>query len=190
MCGPHTQHREQRSPAISQRSPGCQQVACLVIGYGNPLRGDDAAGQIVAERVEQWQLPSVAALCAHQLLPELAEPLAGAACAIFVDASLQHAQHVCVQAIAPAVRNAALGHVTDPRELLALAEMLYGACPRAWCVHIPALQFGFGAELSPETSAAVAVALRVIRRVVMRQLWRGENREQRTENEEPERGGS
>jgi Ni,Fe-hydrogenase maturation factor len=33
-----------------------------IIGYGNELRGDDAAGQLVAEQIERWHLPHVTPL--------------------------------------------------------------------------------------------------------------------------------
>ena len=58
----------------------------LVIGYGNTLRSDDGAGQRVAEKIGQWELPGVGALAVHQLTPELAENIAQADAVIFVDA--------------------------------------------------------------------------------------------------------
>ena len=61
----------------------------LVIGYGNELRGDDAAGPRVAAAVEQWQLPGVRVLILHQLTPELADPIASSGLVIFVDAALE-----------------------------------------------------------------------------------------------------
>ena len=60
----------------------------LVIGYGNELRGDDAAGPRVAAAVEQWQIPDVRVLIRHQLTPELADPIASSGLVIFVDAAL------------------------------------------------------------------------------------------------------
>jgi Ni,Fe-hydrogenase maturation factor len=58
----------------------------LIIGYGNTLRGDDGAGQRVAEMVSEWGLDEVRSLSVHQLTPELAEPISTAKLAIFVDA--------------------------------------------------------------------------------------------------------
>jgi Ni,Fe-hydrogenase maturation factor len=60
--------------------------SCLVIGYGNDLRGDDGAGPRVAELVRGWRLPGLTAIAVRQLTPELAEPLASAEFALFVDA--------------------------------------------------------------------------------------------------------
>jgi Ni,Fe-hydrogenase maturation factor len=60
----------------------------VVIGYGNDLRGDDALGPLAATAVAEWDMPGVQAIAAHQLMPELAEPLAQADLAIFVDARM------------------------------------------------------------------------------------------------------
>src|SRR5690242_2835552 len=60
----------------------------VVIGYGNDIRGDDAAGPLAARAVAAWGAPGVRALAAHQLTPELAEALAAAELAIFVDAGV------------------------------------------------------------------------------------------------------
>lgn len=68
----------------------------LLIGYGNDLRSDDAAGLRVSDAIAQgaapfgsiasWRLANVSTFCVHQLTPELAEILAKADIAIFVDA--------------------------------------------------------------------------------------------------------
>jgi hydrogenase maturation protease len=58
----------------------------LIIGYGNSLRSDDAAGIKVAETIATWQLPHVRSLAVHQLTPELAAELAAVELVIFVDA--------------------------------------------------------------------------------------------------------
>jgi len=45
----------------------------LVVCYGNPLRGDDGVGWIVAEKLRQMSLPDFVAIQTHiQLTPELA----------------------------------------------------------------------------------------------------------------------
>ena len=45
----------------------------LVIGYGSPLRGDDAAGPLAARQLAQRGFEAIEA---HQLTPELAEKVA------------------------------------------------------------------------------------------------------------------
>ena len=58
----------------------------LVIGYGNPLRGDDGFGSLAANNVEERQIPGVEVIVSHQLNPELAAFLSESGHAIFLDA--------------------------------------------------------------------------------------------------------
>ena len=57
-------------------------MGVLIIGYGNPLRGDDGVGWRVVEEIQGWKaegrgqkgdVGSVEAVAYHQLMPELAE---------------------------------------------------------------------------------------------------------------------
>jgi hydrogenase maturation protease len=139
----------------------------VVIGYGNALRGDDGAGPRVATAVAGWGLPQVQALAVHQLTPELAETLAAARLALFVDSRLPgHGNDVTVQTLHPAPATASLGHTSDPRQLLALAQALYGRYPPAWLITIPGSNFQPGQALSVETHRATEEALRQIGFVV------------------------
>ena len=138
----------------------------LVIGYGNELRGDDAAGPCVARRVAGWGRPEVDGLAVHQLTPELAAALAGAEMVVFVDAcAAGEEREVCVRRL-EAGPGAVVGHTSDPRWLLALAEAAYGRRPEAWLVTVPAADFGLGGRLSATATEGVAVALRQIDRLV------------------------
>lgn len=157
----------------AQMSPDHQvatppRYAVTVIGCGDLLRGDDAVGQLVAEQVAAWHLPDVHALAVHRLTPELAETVAASSSVMFVDARVVAGNHqagnahVSIQPIAPGHINSTVDHITDPRDLLALAEALYGAHPRAWYIHVPAIQFSFGAHLSQKAQEGVQAALRVV----------------------------
>jgi Ni,Fe-hydrogenase maturation factor len=177
--------RQERNATLS-RSPGLQvSLSTLVIGCGNDLRGDDALGPLAATAVAAWDMLGVQALAVHQLMPELAEALAEADLAIFVDARVptlarkreQLSPHlpawergmggegekiVSVQPIEPAAVDSALGHTGDPRALLALTKALYGRCPLAWSITVPARSFAFGAGLSPAAERGLAAALQQI----------------------------
>jgi hydrogenase maturation protease len=158
--------RRQESTRTIALSPGLPvSVSTLVIGYGNDLRGDDAVGQQAATAVAAWDLPGVLALAVHQLLPELAEALAAANLAIFVDACESEdagEATVSVQPLEPAAADSALGHTGDPRALLALTKALYGYCPAAWLISVPARSFAYGAGLSAMAERGLAAALRHI----------------------------
>jgi hydrogenase maturation protease len=137
----------------------------LVIGYGNPLRGDDAVGQIVVGAVEQWRIPKVKALALHQLAPELAEDLARASTVFFVDASVDvRLEHPVVQDIQATESVGHSSHHSSPTELLALTKHLYGCVPRACLIEMPAEDFGLREEglreeLSSKAQAGVKEVL-------------------------------
>jgi hydrogenase maturation protease len=139
----------------------------LVIGYGNTLRGDDAIGPCVAGAVATWQLPGVRALAVHQLTPELAEALATAGLAIFVDACpASEGEEVGLRSLEPADSPYLLGHVSDPRYLLGLARALYGWSPPAWWILVPGASFEFGDSLSVLATRGVEAAVRQIAHLV------------------------
>jgi hydrogenase maturation protease len=132
----------------------------LVIGYGNTLRTDDGVGRRVAMAVSSWQRPDVESIAVHQLTPELAEPLATAELAIFVDARLTDGgEAVEVRPLEPSGGRGGLGHASDPRALLAVARAIYGRSPRGWLVTVPAADLSLGEGLSPAAGRGAEEAL-------------------------------
>jgi hydrogenase maturation protease len=127
----------------------------LIVGYGNPLRGDDGVGPVVARAFVG--VPGIDAVCCHQLTPELAERLAAVDLAVFVDASVGVlAGSVGVVRLgAGAAGQGALVHHVDPAKLLALAGRLYGCAPVAFLVTIGAASTELGEGLSQSVAAAV-----------------------------------
>jgi hydrogenase maturation protease len=142
----------------------------LVIGYGNELRRDDGVGPRVARAVAEWNLPGVAALDRHQLTPELAEAMAAADEVFFVDASAGDEAGVCVRPLCPNSQRLAPGHTSNPDELLALTQALYGRRPRAWLITVPAPDLGLGEELSAAAACGVGEALRYLRGRIEREV--------------------
>jgi hydrogenase maturation protease len=142
----------------------------LVIGYGSVLHSDDAVGQKVAEAVADWRMPEVSTVAATQLTPDLAERISQVDEVFFVDAAIKpikpNKPRRCFGLIRlqPAHDAYELGqHFGDPRTLLALAQVLYGRCPRAWLITIPGQNFDLGETLSPETQCGMAQTLDHIR---------------------------
>ena len=142
----------------------------FVIGYGNTLRADDGAGPRVAARVSAWGRPGLTAIAVHQLTPELAESLADAGLAIFVDARLaDEGAGVKIVALEPSGSGGMPGHTSDPRSLLALAQALYGRHPRAWLITVPAADVTLGERLSPGAERGVEDALAGIAALIERE---------------------
>ena len=133
----------------------------LVIGYGNELRGDDAVGQRVARAVAAWDLPGVRALAVHQLTPELADDLAQADFAIFVDAygADAGAASIHMRTVDALPLRSLVWHTGEPRLLLALAKAVYNRSPCAWWITVPAIGFDYGAELTSVAQSGVDGAL-------------------------------
>ena len=132
----------------------------LLIGYGNELRGDDAAGPQIARTVEGWSFPDCEVIVCQQLTPELAHDIAEASQVIFVDASLEvMGDTPQTLPVHPAPEMPLGGHTLHPETLVRLAKALYGKAPPAVCVHVPASSFELGAPLSPATQKALTSAL-------------------------------
>jgi hydrogenase maturation protease len=139
----------------------------LVIGYGSTLRSDDSVGPMAAEAVARWGRPGVTAIATHLLSPDLAEPLATARLAVFVDARVdQLDKGVLVQPLEPGEGNKAMYHQADPAQLLTLARIIFGGYPPAWMVTIPAIDTSIGESLSSTARSALDDALIEIARLL------------------------
>ena len=137
----------------------------LVIGFGNELRRDDGAGPQVCRELEARRPSGVQVRIVHQLTPELAEPLAGARLAVFVDAAAGQRAVRC-RPVTESAGAAALGHTGDPAWLLGLAEAAFGRRPPAWLVTVPAEDFGFGSGLTPAAERYLPDALAEVERLL------------------------
>lgn len=134
----------------------------LILGYGNPLCGDDAAGWHVVEALEDL-LPNVEAATFHQLTPEWAEPISAAGHVIFVDAAVGDfpGEVRCFPITAAPGRPGS--HETTPDGILAMAADLFGRCPPAHMVTITGGSFEISESLTPAVALAVPVAADRIR---------------------------
>nr|WP_201063965.1 hydrogenase maturation protease [Thiorhodovibrio winogradskyi] len=131
--------------------------SALVIGYGSPIRGDDAIGPIVADRLQQQHLPDwVRVEARHILTAELAADLAQVEQVIFLDAAVDLPPgELRLQALQPdASALSTMAHFHDPRELLAWSQGLYGRVPEAWLITAGGADFDYGHFRLSETAAA------------------------------------
>jgi hydrogenase maturation protease len=127
----------------------------LVIGYGNTLRGDDAAGIRAAELIAKRR-PEIECVCMHQLMPELVEQIAVSDIVFFLDADVNVAQPNVRLAVPSVEDGQPHTHFISPESLLRLSQQLYQRMPlNAYVVGIPASQFEFSEELSESTKKAV-----------------------------------
>ena len=122
----------------------------LIIGYGNPLRGDDGFGYRAAERIP-------GAIAVHQLTPELMDPIARADRVLFLDAAVEGIPgEIRRRRIQPRGGEAAFTHHATPESLLAGALTLYGRAPDAELITVTGANFSLSDELSPAVERALA----------------------------------
>jgi len=152
--------------------PEAETPRILVIGYGNTLRRDDGVGWSAAERIEGWGHPAIRVLARTQLLPELADELAGAGLILFLDATADpEGPAVRLESIEPSTKGPdSLIHAMTPETLVRLCEAIHGHAPPALMVSIPVDDFGFGDELSPRAMRGLEEALRMVREWIDRVL--------------------
>lgn len=144
------------------KNPEGESRNLLVIGYGNELRSDDGVGPMVADIVAKWELPGVRVIVCQQLTPEIVIPIADAVRVIFVDA----AKNLCAveaRELKAENRGHIMTHACDPQALLQLADSLYGRCPPALWLTVPAEDFHFGHGLSPLCQRGMESALERIK---------------------------
>jgi hydrogenase maturation protease len=148
----------------------------LIIGYGNPLRGDDGVGPRAAELLADGggaipsPLPDGAQVrVCHQLTIELAPQIAGADRLILIDAlatgepgSIQ--QYILTPAIP---ESASLTHHIDAQGLLSAAQLLYGHAPETMLFTVSGGSFDCGETLTPVVAAALPDLLARIRQAVL-----------------------
>jgi len=135
----------------------------LVIGFGNPLRSDDAVGWVVARRLST-ELPGDAArvIAAHQLLPEMAEEVSRAERVVFVDATETGSAGDISEKLVEASSTRTDTHELSPAAILTLAQELYGKCPPAHLLTIAGETFETGEQLSASVTESIP---RVIERI-------------------------
>ena len=137
----------------------------LIIGYGNPLRGDDGVGWRVAEEAAAvLPDPPVTVLTVQLLTPELADPISRSDRLILIDAAAEGSPGKVrcfpIAAGSAAAASLAIGtHEVTLDRLLGMAQELFGRCPPAHMVTIAGESFEVSEALTATVEAAVAEAL-------------------------------
>jgi hydrogenase maturation protease len=135
----------------------------LIIGIGNPSRGDDALGPLLIERLEALQLsdtlPDVELLTDFQLQVEFALDLQHRQRVIFVDASLNATAPFEFSPVTAAEDNSYSSHALSPGAVLHAYRKLYGEPPPAFVLAIRGEAFELGEGLSQAAATHLDSAL-------------------------------
>ncbi|MDD5387867.1 MAG: hydrogenase maturation protease [Gallionellaceae bacterium] len=133
--------------------------ALLVIGIGNPSRGDDALGPLLIERLETLRLPDVELLTDFQLQVEYALDLRGRGQVVFVDASLEAPAPFTFNPVVAVADASYSSHELSPGAVLHAYEKLFGEPPPAFVLAIRGEAFELGDDLSATARANLEAAL-------------------------------
>ncbi|MCG6953606.1 MAG: hydrogenase maturation protease [Betaproteobacteria bacterium] len=126
----------------------------LVIALGNPSRGDDALGPLIAERLAALGLPGVEVLVDYQLQIEYALDLRGREEVIFVDATVAGDGPFTLEPVAASGDRSVTTHALSPQALLEGYSTLTGEAPPSACVlAVRGYEFELGAALSAQARA-------------------------------------
>lgn len=131
----------------------------LVVGYGNPLRGDDRLGLYIIERLEEYHLPDVETRSYQQLHLEILEEILNFQKVVLVDAC-EGPDDFLIQKIEPSAgKRLVSSHHLNPHVLSELAKVLYKKDLNLYLCSIRAEYFGLGETMSPATKERADQAL-------------------------------
>ena len=113
----------------------------LVLGWGNPGRGDDGLGPALAELLGE-RAPGVEVDSDYQLQVEDAAECAASRRVIFVDADRSGPEPFSCRRLTAATSGLSFtSHSVSPAGLLALTRELFGREPEAWVVGVRGYEF-------------------------------------------------
>jgi hydrogenase maturation protease len=132
----------------------------LVLGWGNPGRGDDGLGPALTGLLDERLAGRVDTESDYQLQVEDAAECAQHRRVIFVDADRVGVEPFSCRRLAPATARLSFSsHSVSPGGLLALTRELFGHEPEAWLVGVRGYRFdSFHEGLSRRASANLTAA--------------------------------
>lgn len=163
---------------MSQGRARCPSV--VVLGCGNPSRGDDALGPALMRRLEAWieRHPGrpVTAVEDFQFQIEHALDLRGHDLALFVDASASGPEPLALHRLEPQADGTFTTHALSPQALLqAFAAIDQGPPPTAFALAVRGYSFDLGKPLSAGAAANLDRAWSLIQTMVKKpsqENWR------------------
>lgn len=155
----------------------------VVMGLGNPDRGDDGIAYHIVNRLRRrlGALPladgdsglgetgtGAAVLFVRQLLPELVLDVGDCSRLIFVDAHVPaKTRALLCSRVGPEARwTSGLTHALPPEGFLWLLEALTGRAPESFLVSVRGERFDFTRRLSPAAATLVKPAAGIILRLI------------------------
>ena len=133
----------------------------LILGIGNPLRGDDGIGAYVCAQLEELNTPRLSVQTTHQLHTEWIFTFQQYDAVLLIDASLSD-QDVLIRPISRAPASSSnLSHHMAASQVAALTSLIVGSATRFFECAVPGDAFGLSDQLSEKGKmhADLAVAM-------------------------------
>ncbi|NJD31782.1 MAG: hydrogenase maturation protease [Gammaproteobacteria bacterium] len=131
----------------------------LVLAVGNPSRGDDALGPLLAARIEAAGLEGIEIITEFQLQVENALDLEGRELVVFLDAGTGTPAPFVVREARPEAEFLHTSHALSPEAVLATYVRVKGAMPPpALVLCVRGESFELGESLSPAAAANLEAA--------------------------------
>lgn len=131
----------------------------LIIGVGNPSRGDDALGPLLIERLQTLRLPGVELLTDFQLQVEYALDLQDRLQVIFVDASVNTTPPFTFTPVHATEDDSFSSHALSPGAVLHAYRKLLGVPPASAVLAIHGEAFELGESLSGAAARNLEAAI-------------------------------
>jgi len=147
-------HVDTKSHATNATAPPREEdevPGTLIIGYGNPMRGDDAIGCHAARALEQhfWNDPDVEVIAAQQLTAEMVDDILQRDFVLFLDAtSGKQPGTIMRTTVSPEPGPGRFSKPFPQLSLLTVAEQLYGHVPFAMSITMAGWSFDLGQKMS------------------------------------------
>jgi hydrogenase maturation protease len=148
--------------------------ALTVLAWGNISRGDDGAGPLLAEKIQQLNLDGVVLQEDMQLNIEHVMDLHSQTPVLFIDASCKPEQGFLLEKIAAEPDSSYSTHSVSPAALLHLFEKTNGSsAPEAFLLHISGREFELGSSVSPHTQSALELAWKYLQNLfaIPKEQW-------------------
>ena len=138
----------------------------LIIGYGNPGRGDDALGPELLSRIEADALPGIECQSDMQLQVEYVTDLENRELILFIDADASCAAPFHFSQISAEKDDSYTSHAMTPHAVLHAYQQVFGMqAPPTFLLRIRGYQFELGESLSEEASANLTDATLFLRQL-------------------------
>ncbi len=137
-----------------------------VIGYGNPGRGDDAAGPLLAGKAEEWNVQGTRVVCDYQLNVEHAADVAESELTLFIDAAVDAAEPWELRPVEPMNRNDFTTHAMLPETVMETCRSVYGNPPPAFVLAVRGEYFELGASPSAAFQRRIDSAAKLLEEIL------------------------